>query len=197
MVTRSLKLKADCGEQIGLSTGLRDENTKLDKEVKMKSQELLKLHSEGKSVNKIRDALIKRNKQLEAQKLEIEGQRKQGKLENELYHGGTEKIRRQIEMYKKEFEDFEREKLIIDANLTKTIAATQTNLQLQLPYKQTKENLDLEISRFQKEIMVNERTLRQILLERDMYIKDAAVLQTQCVEGLQEIKKKELLVYLK
>lgn len=61
--------------------------------------------------------------------------------------------------------------------------------------QQTKDNLELEISRFRREIHDAKKKYSQIVLERDMYIKEAAVLQKEVVQSLSQIKKMELQIY--
>jgi chromosome segregation ATPase len=53
----------------------------------------------------------------------------------------------------------------------------------------------LEIARFKREIHDLKKILQQIELERDMYIKEAAVLQGEVVDSLGLIKKKEIQIY--
>ncbi|KAJ3223322.1 hypothetical protein HK099_001296 [Clydaea vesicula] len=192
---RSIKLKADCGEQIAISSELAEENAQLQKDSKTKTQELAKLHNEVKKLNKIKDTLMKKNKLLEEQKSNLDSKRKECKTENDCYVTEIEKIRRQIEIYKKTMEDFSREKGIIDSNFEKALTSTHSNNMLLVPYKQTRENLELEIARFEREIHIDNKVLKKVNSEKDLYIKEALSLQQKCVEGLQIVKKKELAIY--
>lgn len=195
MIIRSVKLRESCSDQIAASATLAEENKVLEKEIQQKTQDLNKLHGETKKINKIRDALIKRNKGLEEQKDDIDSKRRQAKEENEAYIEGIAKIKRQVEVYKKTLDDFQREKSLIEDSHAKAIASTQSNLQLMIPFKQTRENLELEIARFQREVHEQKKNISQIELERDMYIKEAASLQAEVVDSLSQIKKKEIMIY--
>ncbi len=107
----------------------------IQKEVKQKGSELTKLHNEVKKINKIKEALLRKNKLLEQQKSEIEEERRIAKGESEQFIADIERVKHQIEVYKKTLDDFSREKDVIDSNFAKVLITTQNNQQLLIPYK--------------------------------------------------------------
>jgi hypothetical protein len=107
----------------------------LEKEIIRKNQGLAKLHNETKKIVKIREILGKKIRALEEKKHDIDNQRRQAKMANEGHVDEITRSRRQVDIYKRTIDDFERERSLIDDEYTKTCANTQKNIQLMYPFK--------------------------------------------------------------
>jgi DNA repair exonuclease SbcCD ATPase subunit len=135
LAVRSVKLKESCSDQIQHSHQLADENKLLEKDIGRKNQGLAKLHTETKKIVKIREILAKKIRALEEKKHDIDNQRRQAKMANEGQVDEITRARRQVDIYKRTIDDFERERGLIDDEHAKTCANTQKNIQLMYPFK--------------------------------------------------------------
>jgi hypothetical protein len=192
---RTLKLQQDCNEQITMTTQLIEENEALTKDLKVKEIELAKNKAEVKKVNKLRDALNKKNHAMEDQKVEAEHERRTLRAENETKLQEIERIKRSSDHVRKTIDDLTRERDILQNNSLKTTSETNKHINSSLLYKQTRHNLEVELSRDNKEVAELLKETNQLETERDYYVNEAAKLQALCVKGLQEIKEKELEIF--
>lgn len=192
---RAVKLKQECGDQINGANQLREENEQLGREIKLKEMDIQKCRTEIKKINKIRDGLIKKNKALEELKSDHEFKRREIKSKIEGLEREEHKIKHQVDLHKKTIDDFNRERDVLIQNQGKAMVETQRTLNLLAPYRQIKENLELEIMRAKNEITEIEASSKRTNLEKDMYIREAANLQSQLVDCLTSIRLKEVTIY--
>ncbi|KAJ3413629.1 hypothetical protein HDV05_007773 [Chytridiales sp. JEL 0842] len=192
---RTLKLQQDCNEQITMTTQLIEENEALAKELKVKETELGKNRAEVKRVNRMREALNKKNKATEEQKLEAEHERRTLRAENEAKIREIENVKRATDHARKTIDDLIRERDILQNNSMKTTTETNKHINTSLLFRQTRHNLEVELARDSKEVSDLVKETSQLESERDYYINEAAKLQALCVQGLQEIKEKELEIF--
>lgn len=195
LTLRAVKLKQECGDQINGASSLREENEQLGREIKLKEMDLQKCRTEIKKINKIRDGLLKKNKALEELKSDHESKRREIRAKIESVEREEHKIKHQVDLHKKTIDDLNRERDVLKQNQGKALAETQRTVNLLAPYRQIKENLELEIMRAKNEIHEIEATTKRTHLEKDMYIKEAANLQAQLVECLTSIRFKEITIY--
>ncbi|KAJ3106624.1 hypothetical protein HDU97_005989 [Phlyctochytrium planicorne] len=193
--TRTIKLQQDCNEQITMTSQLIEENAQLGRDIKVKEQDLSKTRSEVKKVNKIRDALVKKNRSLEDQRVEVEHERRNLRSKNDTTLQDIDRMKRSIDATKKAIDDLEREKDILELNNRKTIAETSRSMHASILFKQTRHNLEVELARENAIVNDHLRTIKQLEMERDSYINEATKVQALCVTGLQQIKEKELEIF--
>lgn len=132
---RSVKLAESCKDQISQANQLSIGNKELEKEIGRKNQSLSKLHGESKKITKIREILAKKIKGLEDKKHEIDNLRRDAKMANEGHVDEITRSRRQVDIYKRTLDDFERERSLISDEHAKTLSNTQKNIQLMYPFK--------------------------------------------------------------
>ena len=122
-------------------------------------------------------------------------ERRSLRAKNEAKCLETDKVKRSIDLTKKAIDDLTRERDILQTNSLKTTAEISKHINSSLLFKQTRHNLELELSRDSKEVADQLKVIKQLESERDLYIDEAAKLQVLCVQGLQEIKEKEIEIF--
>ncbi|KAJ3206824.1 hypothetical protein HDU82_004278 [Entophlyctis luteolus] len=193
--SRAAKLHTDCGEQISLSNSLVDGNNELAKELKYREIKLHKNNVEVKKVNKMRDALLKKNRGLEDQRTEVELERKTLRAENEAKLIEIEKTKRAIDFAKKGVDDLCRENEILQTSIHRTADDTAKFVDAALLLRQTRHNIEVDLARENKEIANQLQVIKNLERERDQNIEEAADLQLCCVQGMQNIKQKEMEIF--
>ncbi|KAL2911092.1 hypothetical protein HK105_209456 [Polyrhizophydium stewartii] len=193
--TRTVKLQQDYDEQMSQTSQLMDENETAMNELKLKEKELASHKAEVKKVTRIKEALLKKNRLLEEQKIQAEMERKAIRSENDALMVAVDRLHRQVEVMKKNIDDLSREKDILSGNFLKAQSETQKLTNLVILQKQQRYNIELEVAQFRKETLEHTKEARRIEVERDEYIAEAARMQAQCVNGLHELKEQELKIF--
>lgn len=192
---RKVKLQQECNEQMNMTAQLVEENNLLKREVVAKEADLESYRSELKKVNKIKEALGKKNKDLEDKRVHAEQERKDLKAQHDSKLAEIELVNRSIDVIRKAVDDLTRERDILLTNSGKTGTETIQHVQASLLYKQMRHNLDLELARSNKEVEQLVEQQRQLESQRDKYVTEATQLQALCVQSLQDIKEKEVEIF--
>ncbi|KAI9352585.1 coiled-coil domain-containing 147-like protein [Obelidium mucronatum] len=192
---RTAKLQEDCSEQISLTNQLIQENDELAKELKQKEIVLHKNKLEVKKVNRIKEALIKKNRSLEEEKIEAEMERKKLRADNEAAIADLEKTHRSIDLTKKAIDDLTRENDILAGNTLKTTDETAKHVDHTIILRQSRHNIEVELARENKEIVRQLNEIKHLEQDRDRCIHEAARLQQLCIDGMQQIKAKETEIF--
>ncbi|KAJ3193153.1 hypothetical protein HK101_005340 [Irineochytrium annulatum] len=192
---RTIKLQLDCNEQITMTSELIDDNEQLAKDVKSKEDDLEKTKSEVKKVNKVRDALAKKNRALEDQRIEVEHERRSLRAQNEGTLQDIDKMKKAIDVTRKGIDDLQRERDILKVNCIKTTSETNKHSHTALLFRQTRHNLEVELNRENRLLAEELKTIRALEDERNGYVDEATKIQALCVAGLQEIREKETEIF--
>ncbi|KAJ3019476.1 UNVERIFIED_CONTAM: hypothetical protein HDU68_010648 [Siphonaria sp. JEL0065] len=192
---RTAKLQEDCSEQISLTNQLIQENDEFSKELKQKEIVLHKNRLEVKKVNRIKEALIKKNRALEEEKIEAEMERKKLRADNDAAVADLEKTHRSIDITKKAIDDLTRENDILAGNTLKTTDETAKHVDCTIILRQSRHNIEVELARENKEIVRQLNHIKHLEQDRDRCIHEAAHLQQLCVDGMQQIKAKETEIF--
>ncbi|KAJ3059052.1 hypothetical protein HDU98_004936, partial [Podochytrium sp. JEL0797] len=192
---RMVKLKEDCREQIEVSAQLIQENADLGREWKEKDIVLHKNKVEVKKVARVKEALTKKNKLLEEQKVEAELERRTLRAENESKSREIDRCKRAIDVAKKSCDDLVRENDILANNTLKTTQETADCTESTVLLRQTRHNIEVELGREHQEIARQLAEIKNLEAERDNYIKEAGKLQELCIDGMQKIKSKETEIF--
>ncbi|KAJ3334204.1 hypothetical protein HDU76_006576 [Blyttiomyces sp. JEL0837] len=192
---RAIKLQQDCNEQITLTGRLMEQNEELGRDLKIKEAELSHNKMEIKRINKLRDVLGKKNRQLEEEKGEAEHERRSLRAENDSKSYEIDRMKRAVDLTKKEIDDLMRERDILNLNSLKTTNETSRHMNASLLLRQARHNLELELTRDNREVADQLKEIKQLETERENYINQAATLQAQCLKGLQDVKDKEMEIF--
>ena len=193
--TRTSKLKQDYDEQLTETSRLISENEELLRELKTKESNLAMNRSEVRKVNKIKEVLIKKNRVMEEQKVLAEHERKMLRQGNVELSNKIDRLKKEIEVEKKNIEDLTRERDIINQNYVKTHGDTQKQVSASAMLKQTRHNLDLEIARYKRELEDHQKEIEALQNDKTDCVQEAITMQEACVQGLAEIKERELQLY--
>jgi chromosome segregation ATPase len=169
LLTRSVKLQEDFEEQIIATTSMLSENQQKTTELKFKEEEILKIREEIKNVNKVKEALTRKIKVLEDQKMEAEAARDSLKNINLNYERDIEALKRQEELDKKALEDLIRERDILNRNLVKASNNTQKQSGMVKVHEQTQRNLENEIQSYKDEASKQRKVKKEALIKCSLY----------------------------
>ncbi|TPX38261.1 hypothetical protein SmJEL517_g00202 [Synchytrium microbalum] len=192
LAARTLKLKEECDEQVNITNILVQENEFTAKEVRAKEMEQSKNRGEMKRVNKLREALVKRNRYLETQKTHAEQERKSVRELHDTTVEQCEVVKKDTDASKKIIDDLVRERDILYTSLGKTVGEVLKTSALTASYHQTRHNIELEIQRYRRDLAFQQKTLKTLISERDSLIAEAAKLHEEASVCLQEIHTKEV-----
>ncbi|KAJ3403745.1 hypothetical protein HDU80_003781 [Chytriomyces hyalinus] len=195
LLGRTAKLQTDCSEQISLTNQLIQENDTLAKELKEKEHILHKNKAEVKKVNRMREALTKKNRDLEDQRLDAEHERKTLRAENESKSALITTTKRSIDNTRKRIEDLQREYDLLQSNTLKTTTETAHHADTSILFKQTRHNIEVDLARENKEISRQLTEIKRLEADRTQCMQESARLQALCIEGMQRIKQKELEIF--
>ncbi|KNC96800.1 uncharacterized protein SPPG_08003 [Spizellomyces punctatus DAOM BR117] len=192
LTIRTIKLQQDADSQMTTTSHLIEENEALANELKTREAELQKNTFEVKKVARIKDALNKKIQEVEEQKLEAELERKDIRGECEDALAQIERAKKNIDQHKKAIDDLTRERDILQANFHKTQTELHKHGQMLVLCKQARHNIELELARYEREIIDLQKSVQRLEAERDAYITESVALQGSCVAGIQQIKAKEI-----
>ncbi|KAJ1547620.1 hypothetical protein HK405_005363, partial [Cladochytrium tenue] len=195
LLSRKAKSEQDCHDQISESRQLSELIAGLERSVATKDAELTKARAEIRRVHRMRDVLVKKNSDLEERRTEAERERRELKAKLEERMADVDRVNRSIDQLRKSVDDLKREKDILHTKTMVTENETGRHSQAAVLCQQIRQHIELEQSRYKREVEKLHEELGSLEAERDGYIKDAASLQELCVHGLQEIKDKEMEIF--
>ncbi|XP_068709686.1 cilia- and flagella-associated protein 58-like [Montipora foliosa] len=192
---RLTKVQQDFDQQLLNCDQLATENTQKAAELKAKEDEINGLKQDTVRLTKMREAIQRKLRTIEDQKMEVEQQKETLKgqiagLEKEL-----ESSKKQAEADKKAIDDLVRERDILNKNLLKAAGATQKQLGLVRLHEQTKKNLEQEIQNYKDEAQKQRKIIYQLEKERDRYINEASELTQKVLQHMEDVKIREMQIF--
>lgn len=192
---RLTKVQQDYDQQLLTCDQLATENTQKAAELKAKEDEINGLKQDTVRLTKMREAIQRKLRTIEDQKMEVEQQKETLKgqiagLEKEL-----ESSKKQAEADKKAIDDLVRERDILNKNLLKAAGATQKQLGLVRLHEQTKKNLEQEIQNYKDEAQKQRKIIYQLEKERDRYINEASELTQKVLQHMEDVKVREMQIF--
>lgn len=192
---RLTKVQQDFDQQLLNCDQLATENTQKAAELKAKEDEINGLKQDTVRLTKMREAIQRKLRTIEDQKMEVEQQKETLKgqiagLEKEL-----ESSKKQAEADKKAIDDLVRERDILNKNLLKAAGATQKQLGLVRLHEQTKKNLEQEIQNYKDEAQKQRKIIYQLEKERDRYINEASELTQKVLQHMEDVKVREMQIF--
>ncbi|TPX59890.1 hypothetical protein PhCBS80983_g02172 [Powellomyces hirtus] len=192
LTTRTIQLQQEADEQMTMASQMIEENRVLANELSRREAELLKNSTEVKKVARIKEALGKKIQASEEQKLEAELERKGIRGECEGTLDEIDRMKRQTDIHKKSIDDLSRERDILENNFRKAQSELHGHGQMILLSKQARHNIELDLLRYERDTVDQEKKIKLLEGERDNYIVESIRLQSSCVTGIQDIKSKEI-----
>eukprot|EP01137_Pigoraptor_chileana_P008977 Opistho-2@56553 len=192
---RTMKLQAEYEDQVLTTTQLASENQQKAAELKMKEEEIGELRNETGQVNKMREALQKKIKGLDEEKMEGKRQKDELKAKINALERDLDSLKRQGESDRKTIEDLVRERDILNKNLVKAAGSTDKQSSLVKIHEQQKKHLEQEISGYKDEAMKQRNLIYQLEKERDRYINEASEMTQRCLQAMEEVKIREMMIF--
>ncbi|XP_013394677.1 cilia- and flagella-associated protein 58 [Lingula anatina] len=192
---RFQKLQQDYEAQLISADQLASENQTKVSDLKQKEDEVNALKAEASRLNKMRETIQRKLRNVEDSKGEVEGQKETLKsqivgLEREL-----EALKKQSEADRKAIDDLVRERDILNKNMLKAAAATQKQHNLVKLHEQSKKNLEQEIQNYKEEAQKQRKIIYQLEKERDRYINEASDLTQKVLQHMEDVKVREMQIF--
>uniref|UniRef100_A0A7S4K395 Cilia- and flagella-associated protein 58 central coiled coil domain-containing protein n=1 Tax=Guillardia theta TaxID=55529 RepID=A0A7S4K395_GUITH len=194
LTQKTQKLQQDLEEQISTNTQLLAENAHRQIEIKSKEDEINRLRSAATKESRLKDGLLKKIKEVEQKKHDVEVQKEELKGQISKLVKESEIQQKQIEVDKKNIEDMAREKDLLQSNLKKTQTATQKQADLVKVQENTKKNLEAEIIGFKSEAQKQRKIIYSLEKEREKYGQQASDATAKYLEALEEVKIRQMTI---
>jgi len=193
--TRFQKLQGDFENQLISTDTLASENQSRVAELKVKEDEVNQLKQETQRLNKTRETIQRKLRQVEDGKSDLEFQRETLKgqilgLEREL-----EACKKQAEGDKKSIDALVRERDLLHKEMLKAVSATTKQLSLVKLHEQSKKNLEQEIQNYKEEAQKQRKIIYQLEKERDRYINEASDLTQKVLQHMEDVKVREMQIF--
>lgn len=193
--SRTAKLQQDYEEQVLATTQLAADNQQRLGEIKQKEDEISSLRQETRRIDKMREALQKKIKQVEDQKTETENQKDALKANIYAREREIESLKKQCEVDRKQIDDLLRERDLLNKNLLKAAGNTVKQGGLVRLHENQKKNLEQEIMAFKDEAEKQRKLIFQLETERDRYINEASEMTQRCLQAMEEVKVREMQIF--
>ncbi|KAL8621368.1 hypothetical protein ACOMHN_048168 [Nucella lapillus] len=193
--TRLSKLQADFENQVLAADAMASENQTRVAELKQKEDEVNGLKTDTQKVNKMREMIQRKLRQVEDQKGDIERERETLRSQITGLERELDAAKKQAEADKKAIEDLVRERDILNKNLLKAAGATQKQLHLVKLHEQSKKNLEQEIQNYKEEAQKQRKIIYQLEKERDRYINEASDLTQKVLQHMEDVKVREMQIF--
>jgi chromosome segregation ATPase len=192
---KSAKIQEAFDADLAETSRLNQENAVSKSVLKVKEDELLNHKTEVKKVIKMKDMLIKKNRQMEDQKLHADSARKAAREEYDALLLELENKKKNIESHKKVIEDLTREKDIMKSNLNKASNECVKLSSVLYVQKQQKTNMDLEVTRIEREMHNQTTALHYNQKRKDIQSTEIQKVLELIANMNTELKQKDLAIF--
>ena len=193
--TRFTKLQHEFETQVMNNDALANENARKVHELKAREDEVGTLKQDTTKLNRLKDNVQKRLKQLEDQKADIE-------TEKELLRSTIQTLEKELEAAKKEQEkdkkaidELTRERDLLNKNLSSAAKNTDKQSGLIKTHDQSIKHLEQEIANYKDEAGKQRKIIFQLEKERDRYITEASELTQRVLAHMEDVKVKEMQIF--
>lgn len=192
---RYQKLQQDFENQLVAADQMAQENQSRVAELKQKEDEVTGLKTETGRLNKMRETIQRKLRNVEDNKSDIERERETLRSQITGLERELDAAKKQAETDKKAIEDLVRERDILNKNLLKAAGATQKQLHLVKLHEQSKKNLEQEIQNYKEEAQKQRKIIYQLEKERDRYINEASDLTQKVLQHMEDVKVREMQIF--
>lgn len=193
--TRFTKLQHEFEAQVMNNDALANENALKVHELKSREDEVNTLKTDTTKLNRLKDNVQKKLKQMEDQKQETEA-------EKELLRNTIQNLEKELETAKKEQEkdkkaidELTRERDLLNKNLSTAAKNTDKQIGLIKTHDQSIKHLEQEISNYKDEAGKQRKIIFQLEKERDRYISEASELTQRVLQHMEDVKVKEMQIF--
>ena len=192
---RFTKLQHDFETQVLNNDTLANENALKVHELKSREDEVNLLKTDTAKLNRLKENVQKKLKQLEDQKAETENEKEL--LQSTILNLGKEleTSKKEQEKEKKAIDDLTRERDLLNKNLTNAAKNTEKQSNLIKTHDQSIKHLEQEISNYKEEASKQRKLIFQLEKERDRYISEASELTQRVLQHMEDVKIKEMQIF--
>jgi len=194
LTQKTQRLQQELEEQINVNTQLLAENGQRQTELRLKEEEIAGFRSQASKEARIRDGLMKKIKEQEEKRVEVEKNRDALRSDISLLEREIDSQRKQIDSDKKTIEDMARERDLLQNNLRKTQTATQKQADLVKINENTRKNLEVEIQGYKSEAQKQRQMIYALEKEREKYGQQASDATAKYLQALEEVKIREMTI---
>lgn len=192
---RFTKLQHDFEAQVLNNDSLASYNALKTHELKSKDDEVNALKADTAKLNRLKENIQKKLKQIEDQKSETENEKELLRntivtLEKEL-----ETAKKEQEKDKKAIDELTRERDLLNKNLSNAAKNTEKQVNLIKTHDQSIKHLEQEIANYKEEATKQRKLIFQLEKERDRYISEASELTQRVLQHMEDIKIKEMQIF--
>lgn len=192
ITARADKLKEESIVQNKKSSELAHSQANAAKELYMKEADLNKSRVEMKKMNKFREQLQTKIRQLEEQRIAAESERQTLKVQNDALQKQIGDAKRHVEFYRKELEDFNREFNLVASNVERSEEAIAEEKLCETALQKSRYNMQADIQRNVREANAVGAFVADLKHEKDKYVAEANKLQQLYTRMAAELKQKEI-----
>ncbi len=193
--TRFTKLQHEFETQVMNNDALANENARKVHELKSREDEVNVLKQDMTKLNRLKDNVQKRLKQLEDQKADIETDKETLRSTIQTLEKELEAAKKEQEKDKKAIDELTRERDLLNKNLSSAAKNTDKQSGLIKTHDQSIKHLEQEIANYKDEASKQRKIIFQLEKERDRYITEASELTQRVLAHMEDVKVKEMQIF--
>jgi chromosome segregation ATPase len=195
VIKKADKYREECDQQISITTGLANENSRILSDLQHKEADLSRATDELMKNTKILDGLQKKIRMLETKKNEAETLTHRLKEDSNEVFKSIELVKGDIEKSKKNMEDLAREKSILLQSSKKLSTETERDHRMLELLQPTRVNLEQDKTNCIALLQSKLHRYQNLENEKQEYLDKLGGLQVQMQEAQILIKQRELDIY--
>lgn len=193
--TRFTKLQHEFESQVMNNDALANENALKVHELKAREDEVNALKSDTTKLNRLKDNVQKRLKQVEDQKADTEQEKEMLRSTIQTLEKELEAAKKEQERDRKAIDELTRERDLLNKNLSMAAKNTDKQQGLIKTHDQSIKHLEQEISNYKDEAAKQRKIIFQLEKERDRYISEASELTQRVLQHMEDVKVKEMQIF--
>lgn len=193
--TRFTKLQHEFESQVMNNDALANENALKVHELKAREDEVNALKGDTTKLNRLKDNVQKRLKQVEDQKAETEQEKEMLRSTIQTLEKELEAAKKEQERDRKAIDELTRERDLLNKNLSMAAKNTDKQQGLIKTHDQSIKHLEQEISNYKDEAAKQRKIIFQLEKERDRYISEASELTQRVLQHMEDVKVKEMQIF--
>ena len=192
---RLVKLQQDYNNQVFSNDALANENALKVHELKAREDEVNALKADTAKLNRARETMQKKIKQLDDQKVESENEKET--LKNKIINleKDIETTRKEKEKSIKAYDELTKERDQLNKHLTSASKNTEKQIALIKTHDQSIKHLEQEIANYKEEAAKQRKIIFQLEKERDRHISEASELTQRVLRHREDGKIKEMQIF--
>eukprot|EP00906_Rhabdomonas_costata_P005129 RCo007699 len=191
---KTQKFQKDLEAEIQKNSQILAENQNLQANIKQREQEIAHIQQECAKQTKLRDAVAKRNRAMDASKAESEEKRDALRTEIAAMEMEIAALHRGADNDRKQIEDLTRERDILNKTYLKAQGSTTQQQDWVLIKENQKRNLEQEIHGFERHAQKQRELIYQLQKESESYERDAEDAAHRYQKALEAVRTQATVV---